>query len=182
MASKTYVEPFDIKDINRKLKRKFGEIEGKQKFRIVWSDAQTEFRKLFHVSGIQLLYPEIRETAKYPYAPSQWVMERWVAHGGNAEIATMEGGTYEPVWTFRAANGESLRPVWRAADIIALSAEGGLGRESMSDYLSKDQKQLESEIEMFEDMLGEQGPDYGNQTDAFVAPVFYDATKQKYRK
>jgi hypothetical protein len=176
--STTYIEPEDIAIINRKLLEDFGKLEDKPKFRIVWSDSQLEHRKMFHVAGIQLIYPEIREVEKYPYAKSMWILEQWVPHLGNQEIVSVSGGSYEPVWTFRDSKGTGLRPVYPAAELIALAAEGRLAeKRSLKDAEDDDARALEAEIEGFEEEIKDAGRNYGNQTDAFVAPIFVDSTK-----
>jgi hypothetical protein len=166
--------PEDIEAINRQLISKFGStIEGNVKFRLIWSNFETEHRKRYHKGGIELLYPIVEEVPKYGYLKDRWVLERFFNTTGNAEVIPENGGIYEPVWCFQNKDGESLRPIWRAVEIIASAAEGGIGedKKSMSDFLSDEKEEQRKEIEMFENMLDD-GTNYGNQTDAFVKPLY----------
>lgn len=174
--------PADIQEINRQLVLIFGEtLDSKPKFRIVWSNDQTEFRKSYFASGIQLLHPVVKELPKYTYIRDRWVLERWFPFGGSEEIIAVDGGIYEPVWVFENKERESLRPVWRAVNIIARAAEEGVGGEkkTLKDFMSEDEAEKQKEIELFENILEDEGTNYGNQTDAFVKPLYLNSGARK---
>jgi len=178
--ARAYKEPHDIKVINSKLKSKFGFCEGHIKFRIVWSDAELEHRKIDFVNGIHLLFPEIRIVPKYPYSKERFILERWTPFEHDTDIATAENGSYEPVWVWQTAKGEAIRPIYNAVYLVCNVAEhGNPGGRRAGDAKSEDEAALVREIESFEQMLEEeQTHNYGNQSDAFVAPVFKDSTKR----
>jgi hypothetical protein len=169
--------PLDISFINRELEKKFGRtLDNKVKYRIVWSDSQIEHRRTDKLRGIQLLHVEVQQLQKYNYLHRQWVLEKWMPYDGNGEIATVEGGTYEPVWAFQ----KGQRPVWRAVEIISLASENGISEKATAkDYERESEKKFAEEVNEFEEYLEDSGPNYGNQTDAFVAPMFMDSTKVK---
>lgn len=171
--------PLDIEMINNDLLSRFGRINDMQKFRVVWSDSQIETRKTSFVNGIHLLYPQAIEVKKYEYIKERWVMEKWVPHNYHDEIISLNGGTYEPIWTFQTNNGTALRPIWKAAELIALAAEGKFfERRTEKMDSAEHEAAIEKEAEEFEDMLG-LGTNYGNQQTNFVAPVFLDSRKQR---
>ena len=48
-------------------------------FRIVWANDETEIRLMATLdSGIEMLYPAVREVKKYPYLKDLYVLERLV--------------------------------------------------------------------------------------------------------
>lgn len=172
--------PEDINLINVQLIDKYGiTLDGKPKFRIVWSENELEHRKTSYRNGIVLIHPEIVELKKYNYLKDRWILERWVAHSSTAELVTTEGGSYEAVWAFQGPNHEYIRPVWRAVEILVAAAEGNLDYEKLTpkDFELMESQAFDKEVEEFEDQLAENAPNFGNQTDAFVSPVFYDSTK-----
>lgn len=171
--------PFDIELINNELLSKFGRLGNKARFRIVWSDTQTEHRKTSFMNGIYFPYPRVIEVKKYEYIKERWVMERWIPHSLTDEIISIDGGTYEPIWTFQDSKGNALRPIWKAAEIVALAAEGKFfERRTEKMDSAAHEAEIEKEAEEFEDMLG-LGTNYGNQQTNFVAPVFLDSRKQR---
>lgn len=108
-------------------------------------------------------------------------MEKWTPHRSDGEVISVNGGTYEPIWTFQDQSGKALRPIWKAAEIVALAAEGKFFERRTEKMDSAEyEAAIEKEAQEFEEMLG-LGRNFGNQSDAFVAPVFIDSTKAKMR-
>lgn len=171
--------PFDIEIINKRLILQYGKNhEGKPKFRLVWAAEQIEHRRRFGNNGIHYLHPRVEEVKKYDYLLKDvWVLERWIYHN-NPEIVAVDGGGYEAVWTFSDRFGKPYRPFWRVVDFVARAAEDGIPEKlSPKDLELQEDETLRKEVEEFEEMLGEEGTDYGNQTDAFVKPMFVDSQK-----
>lgn len=171
--------PFDIEIVNNQLIQAFGKThEGKPKFRLVWAFDQTEHRRCFGKNGIQYLYPQVEEVKKYDYLPNNvWVLERWIYHN-NPEVVAVEGGGYEPVWAFFDKFGKPYRPFWKVVSFVARSAERGVEKHlTPKDFEIAEREEIDKEIAEFEEMLGETGTDYGNQSDAFVKPMFVDSQK-----
>jgi hypothetical protein len=179
-----FVMPEDIARINSDLETKYGRtiIGNYPKFRIVFSDAEVEYRKADIVNGIAFLYPRTVEVRKYNYLKETWVLERFTQHD-NPELATLMGGSYEPVWGFTDKNGNPFRPFWKIVDMIATAAETGVSEKmTAADFKRQDEEKFAEEVKEFEDIINEQGPNFGNQTDMFVAPVFMDSTKQEMKE
>jgi hypothetical protein len=175
-----FVMPEDIKLLNEKLEKKFGKtlIGDRPRYRIIFSDAEIEYRKTDMFNGIAYVSPRTVEVPKYNYLKGTWVLERFVHHN-NPEIATLMGGSYEPVWAFVDKNSNPVRPFWKLVIFVALAAENGVAEKmTAKDFQREDEEKFAAEINEFEEMLNEQGPNYGNQSDMFVSPVFLDSTKQ----
>jgi hypothetical protein len=93
--------------LNRKLKQLFGELNGKQIFRLARTD-QTEYRKGtftdFSEDGMYLrTVTEVRLTRKYNYLKTHyWVLEKLMpVSGPNAEMLPGRNVSYEPIYVFR---------------------------------------------------------------------------------
>jgi len=173
--------PQDIEQINSKLIAKFGYEHDKPKFRIVWSDNELEYRQVYYLKGMQLIHPQIILTRKYNYIHERYILERYIIDSAkdNLELITHNGCSYEPVWVFEDKNLEFVRPFWRAVEVLALAAEGGIGdKKTLKDYMSDDEKALEKEVAYFEDMLDD-GTNYKNQKVNFVKPVYINNTDMK---
>src|SRR5690242_5446450 len=140
--------PFDIEMINNRLLAQYGKnYEGKPAFRLVWADSQTEHRRQYSSHGIQFLYPRVQEVKKYDYLPNDvWVLERWTYHN-NPEVVAVDGGGYEPVWTFIDKDGKAFRPFWRVVDFVARSAERGVPeRMTSKDFEAAKEEEIRKEI------------------------------------
>ena len=96
--------------LNRKLKQLFGELDGKQIFRLARTD-QTEYRRGtftdFSTDGTYLrTVTEVRLTRKYNYLESiYWVIEKLMpVSGPNAELLPGCSTSYEPIFIFKRAD------------------------------------------------------------------------------
>lgn len=173
--------PQDIEYINQQLVSRFGRSEtDRPRYKLVWSEHELEYRKVFHYNKVQLIFPEVMLTRKYSYIKDRYILEKLIIGVENVELdGSPNTGSYEPIWVFEDAQFNRLRPVWRVVQVLALASEGGVGEKtSLSDYMSEDEEKKKLEIEYFEDMLND-GTDYGNQSVSFVKPVYISDTKMK---
>lgn len=175
--------PFDIELINNRLLDKYGKtFEGLPRYRVVWADGQTEHRKVEYENGQKLVWPKILEVKKYPYLKLMWVLESWVyGSPSSSEVVTTYGGCYEPVWSFRDKDNNPLRPNWKVVELLCEAAQVGIEKKSDKQLRAENEAAFNKEVAEFEDMLIQEGTDYGNQTDAFVKPVGFGGVKQDYR-
>ena len=106
-------------------------------FRIVWANDQFEKRLMGTLdSGIQLLYPIVREVKKYPYLNGLWVLERLViVPDTQLEELPTQKLSYEPIWAFRDDRGQPLPPKWEAVKLIVDTLYAALGKKSLAKYV-----------------------------------------------
>lgn len=112
--------PESLEIINKRLSDYYGKFEdGRQNWRVVWSDDQVEKRLMSHTDeGFELLTPVVREVKKYSYIKHKYVLERLIPipsfHGQDLVDKT----SYEPVWTFEDSQGNPLPPIWEAIYLL----------------------------------------------------------------
>lgn len=105
------------KRINKQLKKEYGDEGIKPRFRLVWSNSETEYRKgafttfttqagLFLGGGYGT-----HERPKYTYIKDRWILEGLVFEP-TSEIMDTEHGHYEPLWVFEK-DGEYRQPEWK---------------------------------------------------------------------
>lgn len=104
-----------IESINKWLKDKYGSRvdDARQRVRVVWSEDQVEKQYTkFTDTGIELMFPQVREVPKYrQWASNKYILEiLTVTAGTNDEIAAGEKLSYEPLWTFQTPFGDALPP------------------------------------------------------------------------
>jgi hypothetical protein len=112
----------DLDLFNARLADQFGrDLTGRPRFRIIWSQFQTEKRYghfVDYVPGTNILVrevDEVREVRKYPYLDPQWVLERLAETEPYPEAVCR----YEPFWTFGyETDGRAKEPVWRAIEFL----------------------------------------------------------------
>ncbi len=156
-----------IESLNQRLIDHFGidTSTGQPIFRIVWADDQTEMRLVATLdSGIEMLYPAVREVKKYPFIRHLYLLERLVLVPDiNKEELPAVKMSYEPVWVYKSQNGEALPPIWDATKFVIDTLYAALGKKSLRKYMEdeketsvegKEQKIIEMQQELF-----------GNETD-----------------
>lgn len=150
-------------------------------FRIVWADEQVEKRMMDTLdSGIQLLYPVVREVKKYAYLRHVHVLERLVVVPDfqQKELAD-EKTSYEPVWTFMDADGNSLPPKWEPIKLIVDTLYAALGKSSMAKYVEnnspeeQDKRVAQIQEELFGDQSGLYGKTLPGSHEGVVVPHNY---------
>jgi hypothetical protein len=118
--------------MNRYLFDWYGATDGKQHFRIVWSEDQLEKRITQYTSeGLQLLRPEVRELPKYrQWIHSKYLIEKLTAVPRFVETDLVEELSYEPLFVFENGKGDFLPPhlgVTRKAIEVTLCNLGASG-------------------------------------------------------
>ncbi len=106
-------------------------------FRIVWSEDQFEMRKTDRLdSGIQLLYPVVRQCRKYNYIKDTYILERLsvVPEFQREELADLKL-SYEPLFAYRHENGTPLPPIWTATKFVIDTVYAAMGKQSLRKYL-----------------------------------------------
>lgn len=173
----------DVDTINERLELYYGrELDGRQRYRVVWSTTQIERRvgefNEFYGQIYLRTYIGIKDVPKYPWDKDRWVIEK-LFYIPNKEIISERPGSYEPILILKDKFGQFLPLNWKVVDTAVSFAEGKPTGITLTDadWSRMEQEEMDSEAQYFEDVLNEQGRNWGNQTDAFVAPVFIDSTK-----
>jgi hypothetical protein len=119
-----------IENINKKLKEEFGyELDGRPRFRVVFSDDQFEKRWIqFTDEGFPLLEPEVRELPKYrQFIQQKYILERLVPVIGETDLT--EKMSYEPCWVFQDKNQNYLPPFYDGCKLVIDSMYMKMGRK-----------------------------------------------------
>ena len=119
-----------IEDINTKLLTEFGyELDGRAKFRIVFSEDEYEKRLTEYTNeGFELAIPEIRLLPKYKqWIHQKYILERLVPIPENGELTEKVG--YEPCWVFQDKHGNYLPPFFNGCKLIIESMYQAIGRK-----------------------------------------------------
>lgn len=138
-------------------------------FRIVWANDEVEKRKVDTLdSGVNLLFPEVREVKKYPYLKNLFVLEQLVVVPDvNVDELPTTKLSYEPLWAFRDENNTYIRPIWEAAKFIVDTVYAALGKKSMAIYVDSEKN---TTPEGREQRIGElQAELFGNETQSMDA-------------
>lgn len=130
--------------INKKLIDNYGlDLSGKPKYRVVWSEDETEIRvgKLEEWYGgvIVRVHEGAKEVKKYSYISDRFVLEMLVPTNNNELITKMN---YEPLYVFQDGEGNFLPLNWDVIEIILNS----LANRQPTKHLTEEQFQyLEDE-------------------------------------
>ena len=151
-----------IEVLNQRLKDTFGALlDGRPRYRLVWTTTQTEVRKdnyNVYYGSIYLRTEEnvIKEVPKYPFDRDRFALEYHTYEHPPNLISF--NGSYEPVWIFRDKNGDFIYPNWAVLSFMIKAFEGGVGRKlTPSDIDEQEQKELLAEIEQTELELEDAG-------------------------
>lgn len=151
-------------------------------FRIVWADDQVEKRMMDTLdSGIQLLYPVVREVKKYGYLRDVYVLERLVEvpEFQQEELADVKT-SYEPVWAFKNERGEPVPPIWEPVKFIVDALYAALGKSSLRKYIDPENEETRElrveklQEELFGDESGLFGKTHPGSHEGVVVPSNYE--------
>lgn len=166
-----------IETLNVRLIDFFGidSITGRPLFRIVWSDDQTEKRRVDHLdSGIMLLYPEVREVKKYPYLPHTYVLERLVlVPDMDEKELPVSKMSYEPIWAYRDGRGDNIPPIWTPTKFIIDTLYAALGKKSLAKYVDSEENTTEEGRQARIDKMCEEL--FGDETETGDAMAYGEA-------
>jgi hypothetical protein len=166
-----------IETLNDRLVEYFGvdTLTGHPIFRIVWANDQVEKRLMPTLdSGVQLLYPAVREVKKYPYAKDLYLLERLVVvpEADRAELADVKQ-SYEPIWAYCNDNREPIPPIWPATKFIVDTLYAALGKKSLRKYIDDEKNTTPEGREQKISELAEEL--FGNETTVGDALAYKDA-------
>jgi hypothetical protein len=153
-----------VESLNRQLTDEYGldSSTGRSIFRIVWANDQLEKRLTDTLdSGIQLLYPIVREVKKYSYLKDFWVLERLVVVPdiNKSELPTSKL-SYEPVWAYRDDHNQAVPPTWEGTKFIVDTLYAALGKKSLAKYTEEPESQLrEKRVQKLQEEL------FGDETE-----------------
>jgi hypothetical protein len=138
----------DILFLNGKLKEVYGlTIDGRNRFRIVWSE--NCFEKRMNPFG------KIEELKKYSYLDKRYIFEVYTPEAkANPEILS-DG--YEPFYVFQDKHGKYLEPVWWACEVAVklwIQAKNVAEHRLTAQQMESIEKEKEAkEVETFKDSL-----------------------------
>jgi hypothetical protein len=113
--------------INKKLENLYGKtLDGKPRFRVVWSDEQFEFRKgeFNEYSGPIFIrtVKGVKRVPKYSYIKERWVFEMYCEGSAvNVPDLVAETSTYEPMYVFQSGKGEYLEPLLKVCQAFVFN-------------------------------------------------------------
>ena len=182
-------DPKEIDYINKQLVDNFGvdTATGKPIFRVVWADDQLEKRRVNTLdSGVELLFPEIREVKKYPYMNGMYVLERLVlVPEVNEKDLPTQKQSYEPIWAFCTHEREPVQPTWPASKFIVDTLYAAMGKKSLAKYKDEEKNTTEEgrqqrindlQDELFGDESGLMGKTHASVGEGIVVPSTYEST------
>lgn len=104
--------------LDKRLRDTFGYIDGKARFRLVWSEDLYETRlQEYSEAGIFLGYKEARRARKYSYIKDRYIIEAYVPFI-HPDILTDDKFSYENIYTFQGKDRQPLPPIWEVCEII----------------------------------------------------------------
>lgn len=178
-----------IESLNRQLIDLFGldTVTGRAIWRIVWSDDQTEKRRVHFLNGIALPFPEVVSQKKYPYIKERYILEQLtIVPEINRYDLPADKLSYEALFTFEDDKRNYLPPTIGAAKFVIDTVYAALGKKSMAKYKENLEnfttEGREQELQKLQNEL------FGNETavgDALnigtgvVVPNSYETTKTK---
>lgn len=157
--------------INYDLKRTYGsdKLNGRQSFRIVWSEDELEYRKIYFKGEFQLSEPIIEQVPKYQWDPC-YVLERSTEVVVHPDIKDHNG--YECVYRLPDDKPLSERAVYLLIFWLlngALPSGKKLTEYSDEHEVEERKKNFEEEVAFFEDYLKQKGGDLGLTTGEAVS-------------
>lgn len=138
----------DLKYLNARLKEVYGlTIDGRNRFRVVWSDHETEKR---------YLEDKVVVLPKYSYLHHRYIFEAYIPTAKlNPEV---DSDGYEPIYVFQSNEGDPLDPVWWACEFIVkqylTSIENArVHKKTLAQMESEEKAKEDKEVEVFKDTL-----------------------------
>lgn len=176
-----------IEAINKSLAERGRSLDGRPIWRVSFAPEQKEkrigeFTDWYANVIIIRVVRELRETAKYPYAPPCYVLERLTFLDSKAlekakqELIEVTQGTYEPVHFFMDGNCNPLPVSWPVVDHIMWVLHHGPDRPKTNRSEALEQQQID-EVAELEAQFGEVGR--SSLFTGEIPAVVYDSTKQK---
>lgn len=134
-------------------------LQGEPIYRLVFSDTQTEIRVgVFNdYTGNILLRrtAEARETKKYPFINSRYVLEKWFPpeYIFTPEVPMTVNGSYEPFFVFEDSKGNYLEPTLKVVEFIVGATRNPGKKITPGDRAAQYALSEEREVQAFMDLL-----------------------------
>lgn len=163
-------------DINDRLLLYYGkEIDGRQRYRVVWSTDQFERRvgefNEFYGKIFLRRFVGMKDCAKYPYDPDRWVVEK-LFYIKNNEIIAEKPGSYEPFYILKGPVGEFLPLDAKVVDMVVNFAETKPVGVHLTDkdWTNDEEAEIRAEQAYFEDRLQDDGRSelFAHENSAFI--------------
>jgi hypothetical protein len=166
-----------VEALNQRLIDEYGldTSTGRQMYRISWANDQTEKRLTRELdSGIQLLFPEVREIKKYPYLKDLYVLESLsiVPDFQREELGGLKL-SYEPIWAYRGPDGFPIAPIWVATKFIVDTLRAAMGKKSLRKYVDDEKNTTPEGLDQRITELAEEL--FGNETETGDAMAYGQA-------
>lgn len=180
------VSQSEIDQINKRLRELYGcELDGRAKFRLSWSDSQTEVRvgtyNEFYGTGPGKIFLRqvtgAKEVPKYFIAKQKWVLERLCFFKNHPALLQTSG--YEPLWVFRDENNGYLDPEWWAIQKILYCFFCPEPVKSASDLAREELEERQKEEDYNYMVIQNQSPYLATMMHNHEA-AFFNAEKQKF--
>jgi hypothetical protein len=151
--------------INEALKNLYGTyVDGRPKYRIVWSNDQYEYRKgdfnVFYKNFFLRSERGVKRVPKYNYIHDRWILEE-LSLSSNSELpeSTFKG-TYEPIYVFESSQGEYLKPLLYACKFfIYHRLNPTMNADQVREFFeNKEAKEFASDVRYFETVLENESP------------------------
>ena len=137
-----------VKDINKNLRSRFGQYNGRQVYRVVFSENLWETEIKFEDDQYRLLpEPVAFKRRKYDYIYNRWILEKLVI-AYDKHIARSDDYHYEPIYVFWGVSGEYLEPNQHVVDLIMNALLNGTPW-TKAEWEAMSEKQQEKEIDTF---------------------------------
>lgn len=143
--------------INKKLVETYGcELDGRPRYRLVWSDSATELRRGVHTKWYKKIWLGewigVKECKKYTYIHERWILEK-LQFFPVKELVDSEKGHYEPIWVFYDPQGGYQRPELKYV-LYAINTLQNGGVRDKAYWESEEAKRDAAEMEYYEQVLG----------------------------
>lgn len=177
----------ELNFINDQLGKRYGKtIDGRNHFRLVWSEDLTEVRHgdfleetpITLSNGQVVILEDVvkktKEVKKYAYFCDRFVLEELVFEGIPNDIKNTENGSYEPWFVFQDKDNKPIEPTLTGIDMILYYKFNN----TLKGHKPTEEELIKKRREMFKEQLDEAVP---NSVHKLVhgEAVFCDSTKQK---
>lgn len=162
----------DLLHLNKRLKEAYGlTIDGKNRFRVVWSESATE--KRINPQG------HVEELRKYSYIQRRYIFEAYIPSAkANNELHDPDG--FEPIYIFQSKLGQALDPEWWACEFIVknyLESTANAREHKKTDAMmrAEEAEKEAKEVEKIKDALDTSSVD--QMKFRYGEAVIHDSTK-----